>query len=85
MIDEEYRYLMLKHEVKRCKKTDWLFGTEKYESTLEIIFSKGYFNYLRMLICNGIVLKTPTQSQMFYTNETQKLTALKLSLYHEQF
>ncbi|XP_059175936.1 serine/threonine-protein phosphatase 6 regulatory ankyrin repeat subunit B-like [Physella acuta] len=70
VVGSEYRYLVGKH-VTNSESTE-------AELILERILLGCFFNYLQMLVCNGIVLKG--LNRMNSKRETENRTALMLSL-----
>ncbi|XP_059148176.1 putative ankyrin repeat protein RF_0381 [Physella acuta] len=79
LVGVNYRHLLSKHELGGVKQQVWLLKAEEYRPTYEIIIRFGHFNFLRMLIYNGVVLKPSSPNQ-----NTPKLTALMLSIHLEK-
>ncbi|XP_059160752.1 putative ankyrin repeat protein RF_0381 [Physella acuta] len=80
VVGSEYRYLMGKL-VLRYRRPAWYRDNIKPKQILEFIVLRRFCNYLRMLVCNGIVLKGLNRVKS--NGETEKMTAMMLALNYQ--
>ncbi|XP_059160749.1 serine/threonine-protein phosphatase 6 regulatory ankyrin repeat subunit B-like [Physella acuta] len=80
VVGSEYRYLVGK-VVLRYERPAWNRDNVKPMQILELIVFNRLYNYLRMLVCNGVVLKG--LDRVKNNGETEKMTAMMLSLRYQ--
>ncbi|XP_059171174.1 putative ankyrin repeat protein RF_0381 [Physella acuta] len=75
LLDTKYRYLLSDPQILKTGESNIIAGSE-------IIFSNGHFEYLRLLVCNGIVLEGNTLIKTLDKNV--QVTSLMLSIMYQK-